>query len=110
MLFDFKTVQAVQFWMKNTLIPLDMVFIAPDGRVVAVVRNAVPHEHAGAPERADHVLACWRSPAAARPSSISNPATRFARISSTPDVRASTRPLPARLSMTGSLQSQPSSS
>jgi uncharacterized membrane protein (UPF0127 family) len=43
MLFDFKRPQAdVAFWMKNTLIPLDMVFIASDGRVVSVARNAVP--------------------------------------------------------------------
>ena len=42
MLFDFKTVQPVTFWMENTLIPLDMLFIAPDGRVISVARNAVP--------------------------------------------------------------------
>lgn len=42
MLFDFKTVQPVSFWMKNTLIPLDMVFIAADGRVVSVASDAVP--------------------------------------------------------------------
>ena len=50
MLFDFKTVQPVQFWMKNTLVPLDMVFIAADGRVVAVVHNAVPHDETPLPK------------------------------------------------------------
>ena len=30
------------FWMKNTLIPLDMIFIAEDGRVVGVVKRATP--------------------------------------------------------------------
>ncbi len=35
MLFDFGTPQAVTFWMKNTLIPLDLVFIGKDGRVVS---------------------------------------------------------------------------
>ena len=42
MLFDFKTVQPVTFWMKNTYIPLDMVFIGADGRIVSIARNAVP--------------------------------------------------------------------
>ena len=31
-----------RFWMKNTLIPLDMLFIAEDGEVVGVVENATP--------------------------------------------------------------------
>jgi uncharacterized membrane protein (UPF0127 family) len=42
MLFDFKIPQPVSFWMKNTLIPLDMVFIAADGRIVSIARNATP--------------------------------------------------------------------
>jgi len=42
MLFDFKTEQQVQFWMHNTYIPLDMVFIAADGRIVHVAENAKP--------------------------------------------------------------------
>jgi uncharacterized membrane protein (UPF0127 family) len=42
MLFDFETVQPVSFWMKNTLIPLDMVFIGADGRIVSIARNATP--------------------------------------------------------------------
>jgi len=42
MLFDFKTVQPVTFWMKNTYIPLDMVFIGADGRIVSIARNAAP--------------------------------------------------------------------
>ncbi len=42
MLFDFKTPQPVAFWMKNTYIPLDMLFIAADGRVVSIARNATP--------------------------------------------------------------------
>ncbi len=42
MLFDFKTPQVVAFWMKNTLIPLDMVFIAPNGRIISIARNAQP--------------------------------------------------------------------
>lgn len=42
MLFVYERPQAVSFWMKNTLIPLDMVFIGPDGRVNGVHANAVP--------------------------------------------------------------------
>ncbi len=42
MLFDFGAPQRVNMWMKNTYLPLDMVFIAPDGRVVSVKRNAEP--------------------------------------------------------------------
>jgi uncharacterized membrane protein (UPF0127 family) len=42
MLFDFRTPRMVAFWMKNTLIPLDMLFIGPDGRIVSIARNAAP--------------------------------------------------------------------
>lgn len=42
MLFIYERPQSVSFWMKNTLIPLDMVFIGPDGRVNGVHANAVP--------------------------------------------------------------------
>ena len=42
MLFDFKTERVVMMWMKNTYLPLDMIFIAPSGKVVAVAENAVP--------------------------------------------------------------------
>jgi uncharacterized protein len=42
MLFDFFKEQPVAFWMKNTLIPLDMVFIGADGTVRHVHANATP--------------------------------------------------------------------
>jgi len=42
MLFDFQTDQQVQFWMHNTYIPLDMIFIAADGRIAHVAENAKP--------------------------------------------------------------------
>jgi hypothetical protein len=42
MLFDFHQEQPVSFWMKNTLIPLDMVFIAADGTIRHIHSNAVP--------------------------------------------------------------------
>jgi uncharacterized membrane protein (UPF0127 family) len=43
MLFDFRApTDDVAFWMRNTLIPLDIVFIRPDGRVLSIARNARP--------------------------------------------------------------------
>lgn len=42
MLFDFYQDAPVSFWMKNTLIPLDMVFIAGDGTIKHIHANAVP--------------------------------------------------------------------
>jgi uncharacterized protein len=42
MLFDFKRPVPVTMWMKNTLIPLDMVFLDAGGRVVDIHERAVP--------------------------------------------------------------------
>ncbi|MCA8879761.1 MAG: DUF192 domain-containing protein [Rhodobacteraceae bacterium] len=42
MLFVYDTPQRVAFWMHNTLIPLDMVFIGADGVVRSVHEQAVP--------------------------------------------------------------------
>ncbi|HMC95392.1 MAG TPA: DUF192 domain-containing protein [Polyangia bacterium] len=42
MVFVFAEPQIQRFWMKNTLIPLDMIFIDPDRRIVGVVENAAP--------------------------------------------------------------------
>jgi uncharacterized membrane protein (UPF0127 family) len=53
MLFDFKTPQSVAFWMKNTLIPLDMVFIGQDGRIVSIARNAQPMDESPIPSGGD---------------------------------------------------------
>jgi uncharacterized membrane protein (UPF0127 family) len=43
MLFDFHTPRPVAFWMKNTLIPLDMIFIGADGRIVNIAADTRPH-------------------------------------------------------------------
>jgi uncharacterized protein len=42
MLFDFGTEQSVSFWMHNTYIPLDMIFIRADGRILRVAESATP--------------------------------------------------------------------
>jgi uncharacterized protein len=42
MLFDFFVDQDVAFWMKNTYIPLDMIFIRSDGRILRIAENAQP--------------------------------------------------------------------
>ena len=43
MLFPETPPAPVQFWMKNTIVPLDMVFIGPDGKIITIVENAVPY-------------------------------------------------------------------
>jgi len=42
MLFEFDREAPVSFWMKNTYIPLDMIFIARDGSVTRVAADAEP--------------------------------------------------------------------
>jgi uncharacterized membrane protein (UPF0127 family) len=42
MLFDFHRNQDVSFWMQNTYIPLDMVFILGDGRILRIEENTEP--------------------------------------------------------------------
>ncbi|PSC05674.1 hypothetical protein SLNSH_06750 [Alsobacter soli] len=43
MLFDFKETQPVMMWMKDTFIPLDMVFIRKDGTIARIAENTEPH-------------------------------------------------------------------
>ncbi len=42
MLFDFHQEEPVSFWMKNTYIPLDMIFIRGDGHILRIAENATP--------------------------------------------------------------------
>lgn len=42
MLFLYDRDQAVTFWMRNTYLPLDMVFIAADGKITQIVKNTKP--------------------------------------------------------------------
>lgn len=42
MLFDFKRDAPINMWMKNTLIPLDMLFIERGGRVISIAQQTEP--------------------------------------------------------------------
>lgn len=44
MLFVYESARPVSFWMKNTLIPLDMIFVDAEGVVTRVHPMAVPHD------------------------------------------------------------------
>jgi uncharacterized membrane protein (UPF0127 family) len=56
MLFDFQHDQPVAFWMHNTYISLDMIFIRGDGRIMRIEESAKPESDrlipSGAPVRA----------------------------------------------------------
>lgn len=83
MLFPYDPPQWASFWMKNTLIPLDMIFIRQDGTIARIAENTIPESlepvESGEPVSAvfeiaggnaaaqgvavgDHVT--WRDPAA----------------------------------------------
>ncbi|MFN4310959.1 MAG: DUF192 domain-containing protein [Ferrovibrio sp.] len=47
MLFDFKQEQMASFWMRNTLIPLDMIFIRADGTILNIHQRAIPGDETG---------------------------------------------------------------
>ncbi|MFL6799957.1 MAG: DUF192 domain-containing protein [Xanthobacteraceae bacterium] len=42
MLFDFRREQPTSFWMKNTYVSLDMIFIRADGRIRRIAESTVP--------------------------------------------------------------------
>lgn len=58
MLFQYQPPAQAYMWMANTVIPLDMIFIAADGRIVHIEEDAVPfsHEVRGTPEAVSGVL------------------------------------------------------
>jgi uncharacterized membrane protein (UPF0127 family) len=49
MLFDFKEEREVSFWMQNTLIPLDMIFVGTDGIIDTIHVNARPQDPTSIP-------------------------------------------------------------
>lgn len=46
MLFDFQREQFERFWMRNTFIPLDMIFIRGNGAIAYIAENTAPHSEA----------------------------------------------------------------
>ena len=58
MLFDFQRTRVIEMWMKNTFIPLDMVFVKADGIVTHIERNTTPHslQIISSQQPASHVL------------------------------------------------------
>ena len=42
MIFPYQPAQTVAFWMKDTLIPLDIIFVSPGGKILRVQENVVP--------------------------------------------------------------------
>lgn len=43
MIFPMDPARQASFWMKNTVIPLDLVFIGPDRRIESIAANAAPY-------------------------------------------------------------------
>jgi uncharacterized protein len=49
MIFDFQAPQPVAFWMHDTLIPLDIIFIDPAGKILNIAHNARPMDETPLP-------------------------------------------------------------
>lgn len=49
MVFPLAQVRMASFWMRNTVISLDIIFIGPDNRVLNVAANAVPYSEESIP-------------------------------------------------------------
>lgn len=43
MIFPMAPPRPASFWMKNTVIPLDMIFVRPDGTIARIAAETVPH-------------------------------------------------------------------
>lgn len=42
MIFDFQKTDIVHMWMRNTILPLDMIFIEENGQIVKIAKNTTP--------------------------------------------------------------------
>jgi uncharacterized membrane protein (UPF0127 family) len=43
MIFPFPEPRVASFWMKNTIIPLDIIFVRPDGTIESIADNTIPY-------------------------------------------------------------------
>jgi uncharacterized membrane protein (UPF0127 family) len=55
MIFPFETPRVASFWMRNTLIPLDIIFVRADGSIANIAANTVPYSEE--PVRSDEPVA-----------------------------------------------------
>lgn len=44
MIFPMDPPRGASFWMRNTVISLDLIFVAPDGRISNIAANAIPYD------------------------------------------------------------------
>lgn len=44
MIFPFEPARGASFWMRNTVIPLDLIFVGVDGRISNIAANAIPYD------------------------------------------------------------------
>lgn len=49
MLFDFGSENFRAFWMKNTVLPLDMIFVRADGSISTIAENTIPYSEESVP-------------------------------------------------------------
>jgi uncharacterized protein len=49
MLFVFEQMQPLSFWMKNTILPLDIIFIDDHYKIITIAKNTVPFSEASIP-------------------------------------------------------------
>ncbi len=49
MLFHFQEPEMASFWMRNTVLSLDIIFIAPDGRILNIADHTTPFSEAPIP-------------------------------------------------------------
>ncbi len=52
MIFPLARVRMASFWMRNTVIPLDIIFIGPDNRILNIAENTTPYSEESIPSAA----------------------------------------------------------